>query len=1047
MNITNKKTRYGLISIAAFCAFLQTGCTDQGFQGGKIENAPYLDGLFVTRPEVERPLLSVIKLKNPALLESAQRQNGELQIDKKLLAAIEKEQEEMVAKLAAISPEIRVLIRYKLVLNGMAVWMPAEFYDRVSALSGVSKAELSGAFDRPQEDNLKDRTLVGKNTSVNFIGSEEAHKLGLKGQGMRVGVIDTGIDFTHAMFLGEGTPEAYKAVDPNLPHASFPNKKIVGGIDLAGTEFNTSSPDPKNRIPKPDSNPLDEGSHGTHVAGSVAGIGDGVNTYSGVAPDADLYAIKVFGAKGSTSDAVVIAALEYSIDPTGDLSFKEQLDVVNLSLGSSHGSPHIMYNEAIRNTVRSGTIVVAAAGNNGDKPYIVGAPGVSNDAISVASTVDNQNQNIQFSAVAFNVNNEILIAEAIEAAITKKLSEVDSLSGEIIDLGMAVEDLTPEQEKLVQGKIALIERGAVGFADKIKRAENAGAIGVIMMNNSPEAPIVMGGDGSYKIPAVMIPQKEGLQIRAALASQVIHADMKTPEKIQKPWLADTISLFSSRGPRSSDGVIKPEIAAPGSNIISASVGEGNKGKLSSGTSMASPHIAGVMALLKQNFPKLTPQELKSVLLSSGKIIYDENNKAYPVSRQGAGRVQVMKALQTKVVTIPASISLGITDLESNKSIRKEILIKNISKESLTLEPQWSGSTGISVAATPVTLAAGEQKKIEVIATISAASMKESVEEMDGYLSLMHNSKAITKIPALAVVRKISKVGVESLTVKSTSSEDSSGSIVELKLVNPSPNHGRAYAFNLLGVDARKKSDPRDNTKNRLCDLQSSGYRIVEKNNQPLLQVAMKLYEGQTTWHTCEVNVQIDSNGDGLPDQEIAGLPQKNLPGLSSEGFVSLLLDGFKARELRKKFDADVLKDPNTAKEDYTTAVIAQGTMKAYDNSTLAIIEAPLNLLAVSSTGELAIKASTTHQDAGVVEYHDYLGDHENKWEPISVHRSGQSFQDIPEEIFIEAQTSTTVVLQKGYGTSDLIIYAPMNRSVRDSTLMDSQSIIVKPAYK
>lgn len=1047
MNITNKKTRYGLISIAAFCAFIQTACTDQGLQGGKIENAPYLDGLFVTRPEVDRPLLSVIKLKNPALLETAQKKNGELQIDKKLLAAIEKEQEEMTAKLAAISPEIRVLIRYKLVLNGMAVWMPAEFYDKVSALSGVTKAELSGAFDRPQDDDLKNRTLVGKNTSVNFIGSEEAHKLGLTGQGMRVGVIDTGIDYTHAMFLGEGTPEAYKAVNPNLPHASFPNKKVVGGIDLAGTEFNTSSPDPNKRIPKPDMNPLDEGSHGTHVAGSVAGIGDGINTYSGVAPDADLYAIKVFGAKGSTSDAVVIAALEYSVDPTGDLSFKEQLDIVNLSLGSGHGSPHIMYNEAIRNTVRSGTVVVAAAGNNGDKPYIVGAPGVSNDAISVASTVDNQNQNVQFSAVAFSVNNETLIAEAIEAAITKKLSEVDSLSGEIIDLGMAAVDLTPEQAELVKGKIAFVERGIVGFADKIKRAANAGAVGVIVMNNSAEAPIVMGGEGNFKIPAVMIPQKEGQKVRAALAAQTVVADMKTSEKIQKPWLADTVSLFSSRGPRSSDGVIKPEVAAPGSNIISASVGEGNKGKLSSGTSMASPHIAGVMALLKQRFPTLSPAELKSVVMTSAKTIHDENKKNYSVSRQGAGRVQVANALNTQVITIPSSLSFGITDVLNEKTLRKEILVKNIGPKTLLLGAEWNGDKGLDVSAPKLSLAPGESQKLTVTAKISTALFKDSVEEVQGYLKLVANDGTQSQIPALAVVRKISDIQAEKLLIHAQSSADAAGSAADLFLKNTSSNSGESYLFNLLGTDGRKKADPRDVTKNRLCDLQSSGYRVIEKNNRQVLQFALKLYEGQTTWHSCEVNVQIDSTGDNIADQEIAGLQQEGLAGLAGENFVSMLLDGTKARALRKQYEHDYAKDPSKATENYAAAVMSLSEMTLFDNGTLAIIEAPVGQLKLSSTGALNIKVSTTHQDAGVVEYDDYLDDHESKWHSISIIETAQGFYGMPTVIKLEGQSSRSVPFNKGYGSEKLVIYSPMNKSVRDPVLEDSQSQVIVESYK
>ncbi|RLQ02857.1 serine protease, partial [Micromonospora sp. CV4] len=147
-------------------------------------------------------------------------------------------------------------------------------------------------------------------------------------------------------------------------------------------------------------------------------------------PDADLYAIKVFGAKGSTSDEVVIAALEYAADPTGDLTFQKQLDVVNLSLGSGYGNPHIMYNHAIKNLVRGGTVVVAAAGNSGDLPYIVGAPSVSDDAISVANSIDNMNQNVLFPAAEFAVNGEALIVEATEGAITKPLADVTDLKAE-----------------------------------------------------------------------------------------------------------------------------------------------------------------------------------------------------------------------------------------------------------------------------------------------------------------------------------------------------------------------------------------------------------------------------------------------------------------------------------------------------------------------------------------------------------------------------------------------------------------------------------------
>ncbi|MBC7371811.1 MAG: S8 family serine peptidase, partial [Bdellovibrionaceae bacterium] len=575
---------------------------------------------------------------------------------------------------------------------------------------------------------------VGEHTSVNFIGADAAYAQNIHGEGMRVGVIDTGIDYTHKMLLGEGTAEAFKAVVPSVANAGFPNKKVVGGIDLVGTDYDSASAIFAKHIPTPDVNPIDEAGHGTHVAGTIAGIGDGVNTYSGVAPAAELYAIKVFGAKGSTNDEIVIAALEYAADPTGDLSFTQQLDVVNLSLGSGFGNPHLMYAHAVRNLVRGGTVVVASAGNSGDKSYIVGSPSTSDEAISVASSIDNQTQNIQFPTVVFQLGAEALKAEIVEASITKELSRIPELKGEVIAVGLADADFDATQAAQIAGKVALIDRGKVTFTEKIGRAQKAGAIAVVVANNSDEDPIGMGGEGKFDIPAVMVAKSVGDAIKAKLATEKVTVDLKPTERVEKPWMADTMSPFSSRGPRSEDGLIKPEISAPGSNIISADIGGGEKGVQMSGTSMAGPHIAGVMALLKQKFATANTAELKSVLMGHGKLIGDKDKKQYTVSRQGAGRVQVAESLETKIVTTPAALSFGITDLESSKTLTQELTIKNISAESLTLKPEWKGSASVQISVSEVTLAAGESKKVLVTAKINSAAMKETTEEMDGYLS-------------------------------------------------------------------------------------------------------------------------------------------------------------------------------------------------------------------------------------------------------------------------------------------------------------------------
>lgn len=308
--------------------------------------------IISTRPQNSKQFIAVLKLKSPSLLQNAKRVGGKPIIDAALLKEINTEHDEAIAALKALSVEIQVVYRYKMVLNAVAVLAPIEFQDKIKGLGQIAYSETSGNFSRPaimeNSNSVVASAGILERNSVKFIGAEALNKSGITGKGIQVGVIDTGIDYTHSMFLGLGTEEAFKAVDPSGPALGYPNSKVVGGIDLVGTVFDSGSADFSKHIPKPDMNPMDEGGHGSHVAGTVAGIGDNVASYSGVAPDALLHAIKVFGADGSTSDSVVIAALEYSADPNADGDAADKLDVINLSLGSGYGNPHILTLKPLR---------------------------------------------------------------------------------------------------------------------------------------------------------------------------------------------------------------------------------------------------------------------------------------------------------------------------------------------------------------------------------------------------------------------------------------------------------------------------------------------------------------------------------------------------------------------------------------------------------------------------------------------------------------------------------------------------------------------------
>ncbi|MEQ1722515.1 MAG: S8 family serine peptidase [Pseudobdellovibrio sp.] len=1035
---------------------LATSCTKKNDLNPLLQ----LSGNIVsTRAQNTKQFIAIVKLKNEALLQSAKQQNGRPVVDAKALAAVNAEQESTIASLKALSADVQIVYRYKMVLNAVAVLAPIELEEKIKDLGLIAYQE--GSFEKPITFELSNSIATplfqNRNSSI-FIGAAKLNAAGITGRGMKVGVIDTGIDYTHAMFKGEGTEEAYAAVNPDVANAGFPNQKVVGGIDLVGTNYDSGSPDFANHIPKPDMNPLDEAGHGTHVAGTVAGLGDGINTYNGMAPDAELHAIKVFGANGSTSDSVVIAALEYAVDPNGDGNAVDQLDIVNLSLGSGYGNPHILYAEAIKNLSEGGTVVVASAGNSGHTDYIVGAPGTSDAALSVAASVDNGDHLWRFNASRFNLGSETLLVEAIEAATTKKIAEAGNVSGKLVYIGLAAQDLTEEQKEALKGNVALIDRGQVNFNDKVKRAVSGGAIGVVVANNRDGAVISMGTTDKFEIPAIMITLADGNKIKAAMKSADITIDFKTDAKIEKPELIDTLTDFTSKGPRSIDGFIKPEISAPGENVISAAMGGGAKAVQMSGTSMAAPHMAGVMALVKQAHKDLTAAELKSVVMGTSKTLSEKDNR-YSISLQGAGRIQADKAAESKIVVAEASISLGEISLESKKILRRQLNIRNLSKDQLNLNVVFEGNGFISMGAVDaVVLEANSSKTVSVNLTLDTAKMgDEKIREMDGWVKLMNGTEEVYRVPVLAIAHKLANLGAESLVVDSTSELDSAGAQATVTLKNNNKNSGEVLLFNLIGQDDRKPKA--DSFMTSDCDLQSAGYKFVSRKNsngkeESILQVAVKLFKPMTTWNACDISVLIDTNNDGVPEQELLGSTLSSIPGQNSSEFATTLIDAAKAREIRKAFEqklADAKGDQDKiaklkGTENYSDALIDQKGMKVYNNSTVVVLEISADKLALTEDGALAFKVLVTHNEQSSVEFDDYLKSTVKSDMRISLRKEDQSFVDLPETIALAANSVKTVELTKGEGQEKLLVLMPDNKFSLSNLHEDSQSLILSPVY-
>ena len=641
------------------------------------------------------------------------------------------QQEAFIALLGQVQGKVEA--RFSRLANAVKVRLPLDQVDRVRQLDGV--------FDVKPVVQFYPLT----STSVPFIGSTNVWnrgELSTTGKGVRIGIIDSGIDYTHAMFGGSGNVVDYIKNNPaRIESGTFPTKKVVGGYDFAGDAYDGT------QTPRPDRDPLDcaQNSHGTHVAGIAAGVGVLTNGIPyiggyrdvlsmnrfligpGVAPEAKLYALKVFGCSGTTG--LSVDAMEWAADPDADGDLSDRLDVVNLSLGTTYTYPEFEANAAAR-LVKLGCVVVRAAGNSGNNFYSLMA--MDDREITVANSMDNGIENNSIEVTNPPVVQDFY--EAVEGSFTKQLEDSGEITGRVVyvDPPRACEDL--KNATAIKDNIAMIDRGVCFFLDKIQRAKEAGAKAVIVVNNEGGPPIAMGTPGgTVDIPAMMITRRDGDKLKEHLDADLI-VKLGGDVTIGGPELADQLSPGSSRGPVYETHHLKPDIAAPGFNIHSGLAGGGVAPMLSGGTSMAAPHVAGAAALLIERHPSWTPTVIKAALMNTAVQTRDENGSPYPETRTGAGRVNPDLAIGTPIIALdessPERVSLSFGLLE----ITKPYLAKR-SIELINLGDQpWTGSFAISntLANTGVTLTsakplitvpANSKAKVELTLTVDPSQVE------------------------------------------------------------------------------------------------------------------------------------------------------------------------------------------------------------------------------------------------------------------------------------------------------------------------------------
>lgn len=461
------------------------------------------------------------------------------------------------------------------------------------------------------------------------------------GEGTVIGIIDSGINWEHPYFSDAPLPSGHVFSNPYsqpLGECSKPdvgcNEKLVGIYNFA--DEGTDGKDPQG--------------HGTHVASTAAGVplrlsfsSTGNYTYhtTGVAPHANIISYKVCYDKHPTDEELDERCESGAIRQAWEQAVIDGVDVVNYSVGSDANNPWTSGSRELLNLWSAGIPFVTSAGNSGPGRSSLGSPADAPWAFAIGASTHTRLSGK--SATIAGLTNRILIygdGPGLTTNLTAPLVAADTLAGN--DLGCGA-----FPDGALSGSIALIQRGDCSFEDKVRHAAQAGASAVLVYNSVHGAPIRMGGLTTSTIPAAMMSRGDGLQVRERLAQAGAHsATLRTTDTARKDleW-ADFMADFSGRGPAAFvPGVMKPNVVAPGVDVLAGYFRGSNSYAFMNGTSMASPHAAGAVALLKSLHPSWTPAMLQSALETTAELadVYWDDGPASALDR-GNGRIRVDKA--------------------------------------------------------------------------------------------------------------------------------------------------------------------------------------------------------------------------------------------------------------------------------------------------------------------------------------------------------------------------------------------------------------------
>ena len=777
--------------------------------------------------------------------------------------------------------------------------------------------------------------------AVPYIGGPEAWgKHHQTGKGVTIGVIDTGIDYTHADFGGPGTKEAWDQAKAHSDQPANPAlfgpaaAKVKGGTDFVGDDYDANTP---GSLPKPDPNPLDCYGHGSHVAGSAAGFGvvDNGATYRGtydeqtvsgrdwkvgpgVAPEADLYAYRVFGCEGSSD--VVAEAIDQAV--------ADHVDVINMSLGSDLGGVDDPTTVAAENAVRAGIAVVASSGNAGHSAYITGSPGTGNHVLSVAA-LDASRETYPGAKLSFSTGKSVDTINANGADLptgslpVKVLKDADG----DISLGCDPKEYTDAD---VTGALVVTRRGTCARVARAVFAQKAGAKAVVMLNSDAsvppyEGPITSNPDTgeSYEVTIPFLgaagTPENAAALRAADGGTVTLADSDMPNTGYRRT-AD----FSSAGPRNPDSAPKPEVTAPGVSIASVGMGTGNDYAVISGTSMAAPMTAGTAALVKQAHPTWTGDQIKAAIQNTtDKSLLDD----YNVRLNGTGVVQADKAVDSDVLATTEdglnSLAFGFVAGKGDYTATKKFSLTNTGDDTATYElsvdPTGSQhGAEIKVSPQTVQVGPGETKTVETTLSMSAQDLAAltsdstfevgpgAVQDLGGAVVATPQDAAAGQ-QTLRVAYEMVPRGLSDVRPGTPSAWRSAPGGANFQASLPLSNNG--IHDGTADVYAWGAQDPQD-TGSRSMDVRDVGVQSLPGGalgggqGDRSLVFAVNSWGPATNHAVDEFDIAVDTNRDGSVDRYVVGMDLGYLTTGSFNGELASFTIDAKTNEVLNAFYAE-----------------------------------------------------------------------------------------------------------------------------------------------